>query len=106
MLRAVDAHTADGGVHVYNLGTDETITVNDSLGIILEHVGLSPDIHYSGGSRGWVGDSPLIHLETSRIRSLGWTPTLSIRDAIQRTLQWFDGNEPVWRDHVTSGYSE
>ena len=97
ILTAVDHHAdRSGEVGVYNLGTDETVVVNDSIAIITEHLGVSPALEYSGGKRGWVGDSPLIHLDCARIRSLGWAPTIGIPEAIVRTLQWFDRNPYAW----------
>jgi nucleoside-diphosphate-sugar epimerase len=48
-------------------------------------LGLAPKRRYAGGDRGWVGDSPFIFLDTAKIRSLGWRPTLSIRDGVIRT---------------------
>jgi UDP-glucose 4-epimerase len=94
MLAAM-AHQGDApGVVVYNLGTDETVTVDDSIAAITRHMGVSPAIEKTGGDRGWAGDSPLIHLDTQKIRSLGWTPTLTIQEAIVRTLDWFE-TEPA-----------
>jgi len=90
-----------GEVGTYNLGTDETVVVNDSIAVICEHMGVAPQLDYSGGRRGWPGDSPLIHLDCGRIRALGWTPTLSIREAIERTLAWFDANPYAWEQAVT-----
>lgn len=99
MLATVEAHN-DDGVFVYNLGTDATFTVNDSLKVICRHLSVQPELKYTGGSRGWVGDSPLIRLDIRRIRSLGWEPEVSIPDALVRTLDWLEGNEYVWRDLV------
>jgi len=99
MLTAVERHRAEPGVHIYNLGTDETVMVTDSVRIITEHLSLSPRIEYTGGRRGWTGDSPLISLDTTRIRGLGWRPRLTIPQAIARTLEWLDVNESVWRGH-------
>jgi len=62
-------------VHVLNLGTDEASRVNDSIGWISERLGLRPALTYSGGERGWIGDSPFIFLDTARVRSLGWKPS-------------------------------
>jgi len=98
VLTAAQHHEADAGAHVYNLGTDETLRVDDSVAIIAEYLGLSPAIEHAGGRRGWVGDSPLIRLDTTRMRSLGWQPTLTIEQALERTLEWFDANEYAWRD--------
>jgi UDP-glucose 4-epimerase len=89
MTTAAERHGDEPGFDVYNLGTDETVIVDESVEIITQHLGLSPTIEHGGGRRGWPGDSPLIHLDTRRIRALGWRPELSIREAIQRTLEWF-----------------
>jgi len=103
ILTAVEHHEDEPGAHVYNLGTDETIVVDESVAIITGLLGLSPEIEHTGGRRGWIGDSPLIHLDTKRIRGLGWEPRLTIPEAVARTLEWFAGNEYAWRDHVVDG---
>jgi UDP-glucose 4-epimerase len=95
MLRAADRHGGQPGAHVYNLGTDETVTVDESIEVITGHLGVRPRLDYTGGSRGWVGDSPLIHLDTTKIRSLGWEPQVRIREAILRTLQWLEDHEQI-----------
>jgi len=79
---------ADGRVNVFNLGTEEYCTVDDSAGWICEHLGVKPERQYSGGRRGWIGDSPFIFLDCSRIQTLGWKPKLSIRDGILRTVDF------------------
>ena len=81
---------AEGRVNVFNLGTEEYCEVNDSIGWICGHLGLDPALDYTGGERGWVGDSPFIFLDTSRIRALGWRPRLSIKDGVIRTLQYLE----------------
>jgi UDP-glucose 4-epimerase len=88
MTLAMDQRLDPGTVRVYNLGTDETIVVDDSIATITARLGVAPELEYTGGVRGWVGDSPLIHLDCGRIRSLGWRPTLTIPDAIRRTVDW------------------
>ncbi|MGH7268642.1 MAG: NAD-dependent epimerase/dehydratase family protein [Candidatus Rokuibacteriota bacterium] len=75
-------------VNVFNLGTDEHCTVDDSVGWITETLGLEPRRVYTGGPRGWVGDSPFIFLDCSRIRALGWRPRVTIRDGVIRTLDF------------------
>jgi UDP-glucose 4-epimerase len=104
MLATVEAHE-DPGVFVYNLGTDATVTVNDSVATICRRLSVDPQLIYSGGARGWIGDSPLIHLDTSKIRSLGWVPEVSIPDAIERTVEWLAGHDYVWRDLLASAPS-
>jgi UDP-glucose 4-epimerase len=79
---------ADDKVNIFNLGTDEYCQVNDSIGWICEYLGLHPELTYSGGERGWIGDSPFILLDCSRIRSLGWGPKLSIKEAVLATIKF------------------
>jgi len=79
-------------VNVFNLGADEYCEVNDSIGWITGHLGLAPKLVYAGGDRGWIGDSPFIFLDTTRIRALGWKPTLSIRDGVIKTLEYLREN--------------
>lgn len=76
------------GINIFNLGTDEYCEVNDSIAWITNHLGLSPRLIYAGGRRGWVGDSPFIFLDCSRIRALGWSPKVSIREGVIRTLDY------------------
>lgn len=92
MTLATDQAVEQGIVHVFNLGTDETIVVDDSIATIAERLGVAPELEYTGGARGWLGDSPLIHLDCSRIRALGWQPTLSIADGVRRTVDWLQQN--------------
>ena len=85
--------SADPGFEVLNLGADEYCEVNDSVGWIIERMGLSPIVHHTGGQRGWVGDSPFIFLNTERIRSFGWQPTYTIRAAVEDTVDWIRAND-------------
>jgi UDP-glucose 4-epimerase len=91
-----------GELGVYNLGTDETVVVNESIAVICGYLGLDPERVYEGGQRGWPGDSPFILLDCARIRGLGWRPTLTIQEAIVRTLEWFDANPYAWQRAVSS----
>jgi UDP-glucose 4-epimerase len=77
---------------IANLGTEEFCQVDDSLDWICEHLGVYPRRSYTGGERGWIGDSPFIFLDTSLVRSLGWRPRLSIREGIIRTLDYLRAN--------------
>jgi UDP-glucose 4-epimerase len=90
MLLAIEQ--AGGTVGVFNLGTDGYCEVDDSIGWICKYLGVSPERIYSGGDRGWVGDTPFIFLDCSRIRRLGWTPRLSVREGVLRTVQYLERN--------------
>jgi UDP-glucose 4-epimerase len=90
---AVDNATAR--VNVINLGVDGFCEVSDSIGWISHALGLQPQLEFSGGDRGWIGDNPFIFLDTTRIRSLGWQPKYSIRDGVLRTVEFLRRNEWV-----------
>lgn len=90
MLLAIEK--AQGKINIFNLGTDEYCQVDDSIGWICEYLGVSPRQIYAGGERGWVGDSPFIFLDCSRIQALGWQPKLSIREGVIRTLRYLEHN--------------
>jgi UDP-glucose 4-epimerase len=90
MLLAIE--NSPDKVNIFNLGTDEYCEVNDSINWITEHLGLKPKLTYTGGKRGWVGDSPFIFLDCCKIRSLGWVPQLSIRKGVIRTLEYLVAN--------------
>ena len=100
---------AQDKTNVFNLGTDEYCMVNDSIGWITSHLGLTPTLQYTGGDRGWVGDNPFIFLNTARMRSLGWQPKLTIREVLfarslgsRRTAGFWSGEPklrrtaPIW----------
>jgi UDP-glucose 4-epimerase len=84
---------SSSSVSIHNLGTNEYVEVDDSIGWICEYLGVSPQRVYSGGERGWIGDSPFIFLDCSRIRALGWQPRLSIRDGVIRTIEYLVQNQ-------------
>ena len=79
-------------VNIFNIGHGEWIEVNDSIRIICREMRVDPKLEYSGGMRGWVGDSPKILLETKRLLSLGWGPTRTIEDSIVETLRFLTQN--------------
>jgi UDP-glucose 4-epimerase len=83
---------ASGKVNVFNLGAPDYCRVNDSITWITEHLGVRPSRTYTGGERGWIGDSPFIFLDTTRIHALGWRPTCSIREGVIKTLDYLREN--------------
>ena len=83
---------ASDQVNIFNLGTDEYCRVDDSIDWICAHLGRSPRRIYAGGARGWIGDSPFIFLDCSRMRALGWQPRKSIREGVIRTLEYLEQN--------------
>ena len=81
---------------IYNLGTDEYCRVRDSIGWICARLGVQPELQFAGGERGWVGDNPFIFLETKKARASGWTPRYSIREGVERTVDFLRENPWVF----------
>jgi len=83
-------------LNIYNLGHDEFIEVTPIANLVCDELGLQ-DVKfvYSGGERGWVGDSPFIHLDISKIKKLGWKRTLSIEECVRKTANWIKENDWV-----------
>jgi len=75
--------------NVFNLGHDHFLTVLEVVRIILDEMGLREvQLEFAGGQRGWLGDSPLVHLDTTRIKALGWQPETSIEEGVRRTVRY------------------
>ena len=94
ILLAMDKATDK--VNIFNLGVDGYCEVNDSIGWICEELGVKPQLEYSGGDRGWIGDNPFIFLETKKIQSLGWKPKFGIREGVIKTVEYLRANEWVF----------
>jgi UDP-glucose 4-epimerase len=86
MLLAIEK--AREPINVFNLGHTGWIDVNESIAVITRTMGVTPVLEYAGGDRGWVGDSPRILLDTTRIRSLGWAPTRGIEESVAETVRY------------------
>jgi UDP-glucose 4-epimerase len=84
---------------LFNLGVDDYCTVRDSIGWITARLGIEPELRFAGGDRGWVGDNPFIFLDTSRIRATGWEPKYTIREAVERTVDFLTDNGWILEGH-------
>lgn len=99
MLHVVNEDQGRGGsgsIQIYNLGTDEYCSVQDSVGWICAKLGATPVLNFSGGVRGWIGDNPFIYLDTAKIRATGWRPNLTIRQGVESTVDWLLANTWVF----------
>ena len=73
----------------YNVATGDAITVREIAELAVECAGLaagSVGFEFTGGSRGWRGDVPVVRLDTSRIRALGWRNRMGSREALRASL--------------------
>lgn len=88
ILSAVEACWEDK-IEVFNIATDAVCHVTDSVKWITLRMGLNPQVEYTGGKRGWIGDSPLVRLSIHKLqKKTGWTPRYSIPEAIEDTVDY------------------
>ncbi|MGA8110859.1 MAG: NAD-dependent epimerase/dehydratase family protein, partial [Acidobacteriaceae bacterium] len=93
------AQNASAPFSVFNVATDDTLTVTEIAELAAEALGLAaaPAFDYSGGPRGWRGDVPVVRLDSSRAHSLGWFPKWNSRDAMRQSLQELVADERILR---------
>lgn len=88
---------AKARVNLFNLGHTEYVNVRAVADAITDEMGFKGvKYRFTGGARGWVGDSPLVHLDTSRMQALGWRPKVSIEETVRRTVRWLLANPYVY----------
>lgn len=71
---------------VFNVATDELITVNKISKIMTEILKINPKILHTGGSIGWKGDVPFIKLSNAKIKKIGWKNNYSTVEAVKKTI--------------------
>ena len=83
------AEKCDARFDVFNVATDDYITVKEIADIAVGVAGLDPSsvqYEFTGGDRGWKGDVPIVRFDVSKIKSLGWRSARlsgeAVRDAI------------------------
>lgn len=81
--------------NVFNIGHDDALTVDQSISYIVGKLNLKPKIVYSGGERGWVGDSPRIQLDTNKLKSWGWSPKYSLKESVEQTVAFLMENKEL-----------
>jgi UDP-glucose 4-epimerase len=83
------ARRTQSGYVVHNVATGDYITVNEIARLAVECAGLDfaqIRFEYTGGSRGWKGDVPVVRLNTERIRRLGWSCQTGSREALRDSM--------------------
>lgn len=70
-------------INIFNVGAATRTTVADIARIVVEEGPGPAKIDYTGGSRGWVGDVPKFAYDISKIRALGWNPSMTSDEAVR-----------------------
>ncbi len=78
-----------GSLEVFNVGSEEQITTKEIADIVAENLGLrNVKYRYTGGSQGWPGDVPLMLLSIEKLKSFGWKPRISTKEAVVDTVKF------------------
>ena len=82
-----DADTDTKRVHIFNIGTSDMISVRRIAEIVCTEMHVSPRFKFTGGRRGWVGDVPVMLLDATKLRNLGWKQRYNSEEAVRRATK-------------------
>ena len=75
------------GFDVFNVATEDNVTVRQIADLVASRLGLSSVAYtYTGGSRGWKGDVPLVRFDTTKLRRLGWSNRRTSIEALTESI--------------------
>jgi len=89
----IPKHKTNKKSDVFNLGNNSTITVKKLADIVCDELNLRPKYIYSGGDRGWPGDTPYTILSIEKARNTGWEPQYTCEESIRRTIQYLSNGK-------------
>lgn len=79
---------AKNHVNLYNVATDDWPDVRWIAQTVIREMGLQDTlIQYTENDRGWKGDVPVIKLDTTKLKKLGWKCRLSSKEAIVSAIR-------------------
>jgi UDP-glucose 4-epimerase len=86
------------GFEVFNAGTGDYITVSEIAKLVVERMGLSDvEYDYTGGTRGWKGDVPVVRFNSDKLAGYGWQCRHSSREGLMDSI---DSNIREAQDQV------
>lgn len=71
---------------IINVGSGEDVTIRELAELICDVVGFNGELTWDKTKP---DGTPRKLLDVSKLRALGWTPSISLRDGIARTYDWF-----------------
>ena len=84
VLLAADEY--DGDSHL-NVGTGSDLTIRELAELVADSSGFKGAIHWDSTKP---DGTPRKLLDVSRLKALGWSPKISLRDGIAETIRWFE----------------
>jgi nucleoside-diphosphate-sugar epimerase len=75
-----------GHREIYHIGSDEEVTIRELAGRIGKIVGVDLDIRPTELA---AGGTPRRCADISKMRALGWSPTVDLDEGLERTVAWY-----------------
>jgi GDP-L-fucose synthase len=76
---------------IINVGFGQDVTIRELAELICDVVGFDGELLWDASKP---DGTPRKLLDATKIRALGWQPTISLREGIAQTYQWFLANWP------------
>jgi GDP-L-fucose synthase len=86
VLMATEKYDSD--VHL-NIGTGEDLTIKDLAHLVGTLTGFKGQTLWDATKP---DGTPRKVMDVSRLKGMGWNPTISLEDGIQETIRWFEAN--------------
>jgi UDP-glucose 4-epimerase len=93
----------DNSCDVFNLGCESTTGVTEIGRIVAQEMGLEEvRFRFSGGSRGWPGDAPVVIFDASKMKRLGWQARHTSSEAVGIATRRLLEEKRYERGHVAA----
>lgn len=74
-------------INIFNIGSNSFITVNEIADMVIKAMQLkNVKISHTAGNVGWPGDIPVVRIDNSKLKELGWKEKYASREAVHRTI--------------------
>jgi len=84
-----DSHSSER-FDVFNVAADDYLTVQEIADLVVEEMGLQRRqvrYEFTGGTRGWKGDVPVVRFDLNKIHGLGWRAQRTSREAMRQAIR-------------------
>ena len=90
VLNAIDIvlEKATDRINLFNLATSSHVTVTEIAEAVIKGMGLKDvKLSYTGGNIGWKGDVPVVRLDCTKLKAIGWECKYTSKEAVEATVK-------------------